>query len=44
MEEFLPKVSTYLSLSSFVYNSAVLVIKKGKIVCVVTKKRFNEAY
>ena len=30
MEEFLPKVSTYLSLSSFAYNSAVLVIKKEK--------------
>lgn len=44
MEEFLSKVSTYLSLSSFADNFAVLVIKKGKVGGVVTKKRFNEAY
>ena len=38
MEEFLGKVSTYLFRSCFAYNSAVLVVKKGKVLWHSTKK------
>ena len=38
MEEFLPKVSTYLSLSSFASQFCCAGYKKGKVVGVVTKR------